>query len=50
MFYDAFPSPKLAPSWDQLSQVAEMWRTWGMLLASSTKGGEKGVLEAPGLD
>jgi len=45
---DALPSPLLDPKGVQLCQIAEVVWDLEPLPASSTKGGEKGVLKAPG--
>jgi len=46
---DATPSPKLGPRWPSFKNV-EVWGLEGTLPTSSTKGGEKGVLKASGLN
>jgi len=44
---DALPSPKLTPSWAKSLKLRNFWDL-SMLPASNIKGGEKGVLKAPG--
>jgi len=49
-FCDVFPSPKLAPSWGQVIQVAKFLGLGARSQLLTLKGGGRGMLKAPGLD
>ncbi len=45
IFHDALPSPELDPNQVQITQIAELFGTWGTLPALNIKRGQRGVLK-----